>query len=142
MKVGVTCLFFCFSGAMFTFGNCIVQFTTPVRKVLEIVKDKKVVKEFSVDTFNIHEIKCRKSVRRLFKRDCFENAPIYAKILLENENESLLCAGERLVIMELLHRTNVIFLLWYKNFGMTYEQARGLEYSFRETMQLIDPLYH
>lgn len=142
MRLSFACLFFGFSSVMFTFADYIVQFTDPVRKILEVAKDKEVVKEFSVDTFNIHEIKCRKFVRGLFKKDCFENAPIYAKILLKSENEVLDDTREKLIIMELLHRINVIFLLSKENFGMTYEQARNLERSFRDTMKLIDPLYH
>ena len=131
-----------FSSVMFTFADYIVQFTDPVREILEVVKNKKHVKDFSITTFNIHKIECRKFIRRLFKKDCPENAPIYAKILLENENEALSDTREKLIIMELLHRIKVIFLVWYKDFEMTYEQARSLEESFRDTMKLIDPLYH
>lgn len=135
MKLKIICSVFYFN-LVFSFADFIVQFTNPVKVALS-----KIAQVDALDC-NIHRIESKRLILKLFENDCFENAYIYAKILLENENEVLSDVREKLIIMNLLHRTNVIFLLWYKKFGMTYEQARVLENSFRETMKLIDPKYH
>lgn len=121
---------------MVSFADPIVRFTEPVKSILLETAQKDVL------GYNIHSIEGKREIQKQFKRDCFENAPIYAKILLENEGEILLDMREKLVVLELLNKIKVIFLVWYKNFGMTYEQVRNLECSFRDTMKLIEPLYH
>lgn len=136
MRLKIICSVFYFLSLVFSFADFIVQFTEPVKVALSAIAQRNVLDS------NIHSIESKRFIQKLFKKDCFENAPIYAKILLENENEVLSDVREKLIIMELLHRTNVIFLLQSENFEMTYEQARVLENSFRETMKLIDPKYH
>ena len=136
MRLKIICSVFYFFTLVFPFANPTVQFTEPVKSILLETAQEDAL------GWDIHSIEGKRAIQKLFKKDCFENEPIYAKILLENENKTLLNVREKLMVLELLNRTKVIFLVWYKNFGMTYEQARGLEYSFRETMQLIDPLYH
>lgn len=136
MRLEIICsVFYCFT-LVVSFAEPIVRFTEPVKSVLLETAQKDVL------GYNIHSIEGKREIQKQFKRDCFENAPIYAKILLENEGEILLDVREKLVVLELLNKIKVIFLVWYKNFGMTYEQARILEKSFRETLQLVDPLYH
>jgi hypothetical protein len=49
---------------------------------------------------------------------------------------------QKLLIMELLKRFQVLYLIYHEKFGVTYEEARKAEQSFRETMKLVDPSYH
>ena len=136
MKLKTVCLFFCCFCPSFSFADSIVQFTEPVKSILSKTAQKDTV---GYDIYN-HEDKI--AIQRLFKKDCLENAPVYAKTLLENENKILSNVQEKLMILKLLDRVKNIFLVWYKNFEMSYDEVRNLEKEFRQTIRLIEPSYH
>lgn len=136
MKLSVVYLFIYSWSVGFVLADFVVQFTKPVKAILSKTAQNDAI------GYDIHSIEGKRSIQKLFKKDCFENAPIYARILLEHEGETLVNVREKLIILELLNRTKVIFLVWYKNFEMAYEDVRCLERQFCETMQLVDPSYH
>ncbi|MDR2397029.1 MAG: hypothetical protein LBD69_04215 [Puniceicoccales bacterium] len=120
----------------YALGEPVVQFTKYVKDILthNAAQD--------VSHYDITIREDRIAIRKLFKKDSLEKAPIYAKILLDHESHMLESCRQKLLIMELLKRFQVLYLIYHKEFGVTCEEARKAEQSFRETMKLVDPLYH
>lgn len=112
-----------------------VVFLEPVKSILV----KKAQKENI--GFCIKNKECCLFLERLLKKDCKENSAIFAKILLECENEILTSSYEKHVISNTLHHFRTLLVVYPWDFDLNPEEVLNLSNKFNENMTLINPFY-